>query len=170
MEALGQSMSRASMWDHVECVDMQQIDTCRYEQIKAADVYADVRPARVMLLFSGGIDSTVLAIMAHHSLPPCEPIDLATVCFDAGRSPDRLAALDALDELACLAPHREWRLVLVDATLADVDAQRARCDVTSTSRAGRCVDVICLTDGLFLLQVAGDCCKWLEIVTCQADA
>ena len=36
----------------------------------------------------------------------------------------RLAAIDALDELAMAAPEREWRLIEVDASLADVDRHR----------------------------------------------
>ncbi len=40
------------------------------------------------------------------ALPPGVPIDLASVCFAAGTSPDRAAALDALEELAAYAPER----------------------------------------------------------------
>lgn len=45
--------------------------------------------APVLILFSGGVDSTLLAACAHLALPPDAPIDLASVCFDEGRSPDR---------------------------------------------------------------------------------
>ena len=38
-----------------------------------------------------------------------------------GASPDRVAAVDALRELCALAPQRQWRLILVDSTLDDVD-------------------------------------------------
>lgn len=38
---------------------------------------------------------------------------------------DRLSALDALEELKQFAPEREWRLILVDAALEDVDHHRA---------------------------------------------
>jgi hypothetical protein len=34
------------------------------------------------------------------------PIDLATVCFNGGASPDRIAAHDALSELWAYAPDR----------------------------------------------------------------
>lgn len=33
-------------------------------------------------------------------LPPDVPIDLSNVCFDKGRSPDRLAAINAVQELS----------------------------------------------------------------------
>lgn len=69
--------------------------------------------APLLILFSGGVDSTLLAALAHEALPPEAPIDLASVCFDGGASPDRLSALDALAELRQLAPSRRWRLVQV---------------------------------------------------------
>ena len=52
---------------------------------------ARLPPARVLVLFSGGVDSSLLAVLAHRALPAAEPIDLACICFDAGRSPDRHA-------------------------------------------------------------------------------
>lgn len=80
--------------------------------------------APIMILFSGGVDSTLIAALAHQCLPPDVPIDLSNVCFDGGRSPDRLAARSALAELAAYAPSRAWRLVEVDRTLEDVDKHK----------------------------------------------
>lgn len=83
-------------------------------------------PARILVAFSGGLDSMVIAMLAHHALPAGEPIDLATVCFRDGRSPDRASARDGAAELASAAPGRLWRLIEVDATLAMVEEARAR--------------------------------------------
>jgi asparagine synthetase B (glutamine-hydrolysing) len=99
---------------------------CRYEQSFTDSASCDLPAARVLILFSGGVDSTVLAALAHHALPEEEPIDLVNVCFDGGASPDRISSLDALEELSELAPSRDWRLLLVNATLEDVDAIRQR--------------------------------------------
>jgi asparagine synthetase B (glutamine-hydrolysing) len=82
--------------------------------------------ASVLILFSGGLDSSLLAALAHRHVPAAEPIDLATVCFSGGTSRDRLAALDALQELQNLAPQRTWRLLEVDGSLAMMAEHRQR--------------------------------------------
>ena len=83
-----------------------------------------LQPAPVLILFSGGVDSTLIAALAHEALPGDVPIDLASVCFTGGRSVDRQAALDAVQELAQFAPAREWRLIQVDSSLEEVDRHK----------------------------------------------
>lgn len=58
-------------------------------------------PARVAVLFSGGVDCMVVACLAHRHVPADEPIDLINVCFDRDTaSPDRLGAIRGRRELA----------------------------------------------------------------------
>ena len=66
-----------------ECIDIPE----GLQLGAAAD--GGLAPAPVLILFSGGVDSTLLAACAHKALPPDAPIDLASICFDEGRSPDR---------------------------------------------------------------------------------
>ena len=81
-----------------------------------------VRRKNIGVLFSGGVDSMVIAALADRHYPVQENIDLVTVCFDGGSSPDRIAANDGLKELRTVCPRRRWRLVSVDAKLDDVHA------------------------------------------------
>lgn len=81
-------------------------------------------PARILILFSGGVDSTLIAALAHEAISPDEPIDLINICFGDGSSPDRIAAIDALCELQQAYPTRLWRLVGVDKKMSDVEESR----------------------------------------------
>lgn len=82
--------------------------------------------ASVAVLFSGGVDSAVLAALCHAELPIDEPIDLINVSFAGERAPDRAAAMATLLELQSIAPReRQWRLVLVDVDESDVSAWQA---------------------------------------------
>lgn len=83
-------------------------------------------PALVAVMFSGGVDSALLALLAHEAIAPHSPIDLLNVCFADGKSPDRLSAHDALEELMSVAPTREWRLFEVNSSLSQVDRSRTR--------------------------------------------
>jgi len=78
------------------------------------------------VLFSGGVDSALLAALAHRYVPPDAVIDLCTVCFSGGKSPDRESALDSLCELRENFPTRKWRLIAIDQSIADVDEVRNR--------------------------------------------
>jgi asparagine synthetase B (glutamine-hydrolysing) len=67
------------------------------------------------VFFSGGLDSVVIAALAHFHLPTSEPIELFNICFDKKQvSPDRQAALIAAEELQRLYPAREWRFLEIN--------------------------------------------------------
>ncbi|KAF6217817.1 hypothetical protein HO133_006644 [Letharia lupina] len=105
-----------------------------------------VAPARVAVLFSGGLDCTVLARMLHDALPKEQDIDLLNVAFEnprvvkaAGASqlpkivrsayslcPDRITGLSAYSELLALCPGRMWRFVSIDIPFTDTQAHRSQ--------------------------------------------
>ncbi|KAG1174484.1 hypothetical protein G6F70_008376 [Rhizopus microsporus] len=93
--------------------------------------------ARVAILFSGGIDCTVLAALADRFLPASEAIDLLNVAFENPRTtmaknrtnkkknqqeeqrpvydtPDRITGRASLEELKSIAPDRCWNFVEID--------------------------------------------------------
>ena len=70
--------------------------------------------APIAILFSGGLDSVIIALLAHINLPTQYPIDLLNISFRDNASPDRLASFLALQELQTLFPQRQWRLIEVN--------------------------------------------------------
>lgn len=88
---------------------------------------AHTNGVRVGILFSGGLDSVVLAALTHFHVPDHEAIDLLNVCFDAAshfQSPDRMAAEISYGELHALFPSRQWNFVRVNVPFDDVIAQQ----------------------------------------------
>jgi len=75
--------------------------------------------APFLVLFSGGVDSTLLAAMLHKTVDSSLEIDLCNVSFNQGHAPDRRNSIEAFKELERWAPERTWRLICVD---ADLDA------------------------------------------------
>ncbi len=88
--------------------------------------------ARVAVLFSGGLDCTVLARIASDILPVGQDIDLINVAFENPRvatqlkatygdqtpdiyeaCPDRLTGRLAFQELKTVCPDRLWRFIAV---------------------------------------------------------
>ena len=94
-----------------------------------ADFSAE-RDARFMVLFSGGVDSTLLAALVHKALPLNEPIDLCNICFATGEgeesSPDRLGAMDAYVELKAQFPGRPWRFIAINSTYKELKSRQDR--------------------------------------------
>lgn len=87
--------------------------------------------SRVAVLFSGGVDCTVLARLAHDLLPPKQSIDLINVAFENPRlvlqqssqgkvfssiyetCPDRITGRKSFEELCTVCPGRNWRFIAV---------------------------------------------------------
>lgn len=95
------------------------------------------------ILFSGGLDCTVLARLAHDNLNEKEPIDLLNVAFENPRihrrpkddaeaehyspyelCPDRITGRASFAELQAICPNREWRFVAVDIPYEETIAHR----------------------------------------------
>ncbi|KAF6768155.1 hypothetical protein AHF37_04789 [Paragonimus kellicotti] len=101
--------------------------------------------ARFAVLFSGGIDSTVLAALCDRFVPTNQPIDLINVAFsqshmnrnpnDSTRTsfvvispceaPDRQTAWQSFHELCQISPTRQWQLVTVDVSLEELRTIRS---------------------------------------------
>lgn len=85
--------------------------------------------ARVAVLFSGGLDCTVLARLCHDIIPKKQAIDLINVAFENPRiaaqnpdlcrqelyerCPDRMTGRSAFKELGLVCLNRIWRFVAV---------------------------------------------------------
>lgn len=79
--------------------------------------------SKVVIAFSGGIDSTILAYAVDQLLEGSETIDLVNVAF-RDNAPDRLSARDALIELIKVKPKRNWRLILCDVRVGELQEDR----------------------------------------------
>ncbi|KAF2829017.1 hypothetical protein CC86DRAFT_286225 [Ophiobolus disseminans] len=107
-----------------------------YPAAKDGDAFCEAKTA---ILFSGGLDCTILARMCHDLLPLGETIDLLNVAFenprihgklDAGVSPyklcpDRITGRSSYDELVNVCPGRRWRLVEIDVPYSKTTSHRA---------------------------------------------
>ncbi|KAH9642735.1 hypothetical protein HF086_010388, partial [Spodoptera exigua] len=75
----------------------------------------------VGVLFSGGLDCTILALLADKYLPRDQSIDLINVAFKKDEKstfevPDRLTGKQSLQELRKLCPSRDWNFREINVT------------------------------------------------------
>ena len=76
------------------------------------------RHAKVGLLFSGGLDSAILAAIAHNHIEPNETIDLINVAFEKKKNsnynvPDRITGRQTLEELLKICSERKFNFIEV---------------------------------------------------------
>ena len=108
-------------------------------------------PTGVAILFSGGLDCTLIARLMHDILPVHYPIDLLNVAFENpriiatekaalahnkqdantassfyGRCPDRITGLSSHAELLNTCPDRLWRFVSVDVPYSETLKHRSQ--------------------------------------------
>ncbi|KAK8131419.1 Asparagine synthetase domain-containing protein [Apiospora sp. TS-2023a] len=116
------------------------------EPPKHADHQSDV-DTRIAILFSGGLDCTVLARMADELLPDAQGIDLINVAFrnprvaaqkqgapkpgvvvtdDYERCPDRQTGRKSFAELKRACPSRHWRFIAVNVPYEEAMAHKPR--------------------------------------------
>ncbi|KAF0887664.1 hypothetical protein E2562_002364 [Oryza meyeriana var. granulata] len=82
--------------------------------------------APIAILFSGGLDSMILAALLDQCLDSKWTIDLLNVSFDGQLAPDRISALAGLKELQRISPIRRWRLVEIDTALTNLKGESER--------------------------------------------
>ncbi|TID25786.1 asparagine synthase related protein [Venturia nashicola] len=103
------------------------------------DTTPNERKVNVAILFSGGLDCTLLARLTHHTLHPDQEIDLLNVAFENPRihkpgsdisfyetCPDRMTARSSLVELQQTCPGRTFRLVCVNVPYPLFQAHRQK--------------------------------------------
>jgi asparagine synthetase B (glutamine-hydrolysing) len=98
----------------------------------------DDQDAKIAVLFSGGLDCTILARMCHDSLPLSETIDLLNVAFENPRvhanlnigaspyelCPDRITGRSSFAELLQVCPGRRWQFVEINVPYTETVAHR----------------------------------------------
>ena len=115
-------------------------------RLAARPIGADTKEPRnrIAILFSGGLDCTVIARLAHELMPDEEEIDLLNVAFENPRilnlaarneqatpdfayelCPDRITGRSSHAELARLCPGRKWRFVAINVPYSETIAHRA---------------------------------------------
>lgn len=88
--------------------------------------------ARIGILFSGGVDCTMISLIAEKFIDPQLPIDFMNVAFERvsytnkkienvnWNVPDRMTGLETLNELRKLRPERKWNFIETNITRAEL--------------------------------------------------
>lgn len=127
---------------------LRQSLALRIQDVPEPPGYIPGQSAKVAVLFSGGLDCTLLARLSHDILPPHEPIDLLNVAFENPRvaaaansnqkkspsstpstsiyevCPDRITGRSAFTELQKICPDRAWRFIAIDIPYTETLAHR----------------------------------------------
>ncbi|KAK6133906.1 hypothetical protein DH2020_032367 [Rehmannia glutinosa] len=74
------------------------------------------RDAPIGVLFSGGLDSMIIAALLHQCID-------SECNFDGESAPDRISARAGLKELQKIAPSRRWNLIEIDADLLKLTSE-----------------------------------------------
>ncbi|KAI1647832.1 asparagine synthase-domain-containing protein [Daldinia loculata] len=131
-------------------VDLLRHWLCESLKLRVLDIPEPPNPlsdtdVRVAVLFSGGLDSTALARLAHDLVPPDQGIDLINVAFENPRRvsvdktlphldvrdiyeacPDRKTGRKAFAELKTTCPTRYWRFLAVNVSFEEAMSHKAR--------------------------------------------
>lgn len=123
----------------------------RIQNVREPPEFSVERNTKTAVLFSGGLDCTLLARLSHELLPPDETVDLLNVAFENPRvaaaaaaiskkdkaaqvsskelsvyesCPDRITGRAAFAELQKVCPSRNWRFVAIDIPYVETLAHR----------------------------------------------
>ncbi|VEN57632.1 unnamed protein product [Callosobruchus maculatus] len=86
--------------------------------------------AKIGILYSGGVDCSVLAILLDKCIDSESPIDLMNVAFDESNqynAPDRLTGLQGLNELRQICPERKWNFLTINVPQEELNLMRKEC-------------------------------------------
>jgi asparagine synthetase B (glutamine-hydrolysing) len=127
--------------EHVQEIDaaLRKSLEVRVQHVRES-ISSNSDEASVAVLFSGGLDCTILARMCHDLLPLTESIDLHNVAFQNPRihgklddtespyelCPDRITGRSSYMELRRVCPNRQWRLVEINVPYSETVAHRSK--------------------------------------------
>lgn len=104
LNLLMESCRKRIMYRKNFCANCSDSSSCEPEHVKLG------------ILFSGGLDSTIIACIADKFVPKTDAIDLLNVAFERNKNfevPDRKTGRMSLMELKTVCPDRVWNFVEV---------------------------------------------------------